>query len=223
LFREPLKITGAGRTDAGVHASGQVISFTSERDFPVERLALALNSVLPRDLSVREAAHAAEGFSARFSARARTYEYVIRNHALRSAVFGRFAYHVYKPLDRAQLERAAADLIGEHDFASFCGVVPENGGTVRTIRDVAVDYSGDLIRVRITGDGFLHRMVRNCVGTLVEIAAGDREAGAIPGILAAHDRRAAGKTAPACGLFLCGVRYDDFDSYAPAIGFAGAG
>jgi tRNA pseudouridine38-40 synthase len=201
---------------------GQVISFSAERDFAIERLALALNSVLPHDLSVRDAAHAADGFSARFSARARTYEYVIRNHALRSAVFERFAYHVYKPLDRARLEDAAQDLIGEHDFVSFCGVAPESGGTVRTIRDVRIDAAGDLIRLQITGDGFLHRMVRNCVGTLVEIAAGDREADAIASILGARDRRAAGRTAPACGLFLCGVRYDDFDSYAPAIAFAGS-
>jgi len=170
---------------------------------------------------VREAANVDEMFSARFSARARTYEYIIRNRPMRSAVSARFAHHVYRTLDRARLERAAADLVGTHDFASFCGIPPENGGTVRTVRSVAVDDAGDLLRIRIVGDGFLHHMVRNCAGTLLEIAAGGRDLDAIPQILAARDRRAAGKTAPACGLFLCGVRYDDFDSYAPAYGFEG--
>lgn len=214
-----MKVTGAGRTDAGVHATGQVVSFSSERAFPAERLAIALNSVLPADLSVREAAHCVAQFSARFSARARTYEYVLQNRPMRSAVSARYAYHVYRPLDRGLLERAAGDLVGEHDFASFCGVAPESGGTVRTVRSVEIDGARDFLRIRIVGDGFLHRMVRNCVGTLVEIAAGEREPGSIPRILAARDRRAAGRTAPACGLFLCGVQYEGFDSYAPAFGF----
>ena len=221
LFAGPAKITGAGRTDAGVHATGQVVSFSSERLFPIERLAIALNSVLPPDLSVREAGIVDDAFSARFSARARTYEYVVRRRPMRSAISARFAHHFYRALDLDRLARAAQDLVGTYDFASFCGVLPENGGTVRTVRSVRIDACGDLLRVRITGDGFLHHMVRNCVGTLLEIAAGDRDAGAIAQILAARDRRAAGKTAPACGLFLCGVRYDDFDSYAPAYGFPG--
>lgn len=168
---------------------------------------------------MREAAEAGDGFSARFSARARTYEYVILNRPLRSPLRARYAWHVHRPLDRDRLARAAADLVGTHDFVSFCGTAPEHGGTVRTIRSVTLDEAGDVLRVRIAGDGFLHRMVRNCVGTLVEIAAGTRPLDAIPAILAAADRRAAGRTAPACGLCLCGVRYDDFDSYAPAPGF----
>jgi tRNA pseudouridine38-40 synthase len=219
LFRETIKITGAGRTDAGVHATGQVISFASDRDFPADRLAIALNSVLPPDVSAREAALVDEGFSARFSARARTYEYVIKHRPMRSAVTARYAVHVYRKLDRARFERAARDLVGEHDFVSFCAIAPQNGRTIRTIHRIDVDQRGDLLRVRITGDGFLHHMVRNCVGTLLEVAAGDREVDAIPAILAARSRSAAGKTAPACGLFLCGVRYDDFDSYGPAVGF----
>ncbi len=221
IFDEPVKITGAGRTDAGVHATGQVVSFASERVFPIERLAIALNSALPADVSIREAAAEEASFSARFSARSRTYEYVVRNRPMRSAVSARFAHHVYRALDRDLLRRAALDLVGTHDFVSFCGVAPESGGTVRTIRGVTLDEAGDLLRIRVAGDGFLHHMVRNCVGTLLEIAAGEREPGAIPAILAARDRRAAGRTAPACGLFLCGVGYDAFDSYAPAYGFAG--
>ena len=221
LFAEPVKITGAGRTDAGVHASGQVVSFASARAFPIDRLAIALNSALPADVSVREAANVDAGFSARFSARARTYEYVVRLRPMRSALSARFAHHVYRPLDRDALARAARDLLGTHDFTSFCGVAPEGGNMVRTVHAIAFDEAADLLRMTIVGDGFLHHMVRNCAGTLLEIAAGDRAADAIPQILAARDRRAAGRTAPACGLFLCGVRYDGFDSYAPANGFAG--
>lgn len=204
-----------------MHATGQVVSFSSERVFPIERLAIALNSVLPADVAVREAANVDETFSARFSARSRIYEYVVRNRPMRSAVSARFAWHVHRTLDRERLERAAADLVGTHDFISFCGVPPESGGTVRTVHSVTLDAAADLIRIRIDGAGFLHHMVRNCVGTLLEIAGGEREADAIPEILAARDRRAAGKTAPACGLFLCGVGYDGFNSYAPAYGFAG--
>jgi tRNA pseudouridine38-40 synthase len=222
LFAEPVKITGAGRTDAGVHATGQVVSFSSGRLFPIERLAIALNSMLPRDLSVREGAIVEDAFSARFSAKSRTYEYVVRRRPVRSAISARFAHHFYRALDLDRLARAAQALVGTYDFTSFCGVLPENGRTtVRTVRSVAVDACGDLMRVRIVGDGFLHHMVRNCVGTLLEIGAGDRDVDAIVQIVAACDRRAAGKTAPACGLFLCGVRYEGFDSYAPAYGFPG--
>jgi tRNA pseudouridine38-40 synthase len=196
-----------------------VISFSSDRAFPVERLALALNGVLPRDISVRDAAIVAPGFSARFSARARTYEYLIHRRKTRSALSRRYAYHVYRPIDCERLERAARHLVGTHDFASFCGVAPPSGITIRTIHSVTLDEAGELLRLRLVGDGFLHHMVRNCVGTLLEIAAGERAVDAIPEIIAARDRRAAGKTAPACGLFFCGARYDDFDSYAPAWGF----
>jgi tRNA pseudouridine38-40 synthase len=174
LYDEPIKLTAAGRTDTGVHATGQVISFSSERLFPIERLALALNARLPPDISAREAAIAADGFSARHDALSRTYEYLIVNRSTPSAPVGRLAHHVWKAIDPARFERAAADLIGEYDFLAFCGVLPARGPTVRAVDD-------------------------------------------IPRIIASRDRKQAGYTAPACGLFLAGVSYPDFDSYRPAI------
>jgi len=212
LFAEPVKISSAGRTDAGVHASGQVISFRTERAFPDGRLGLALNGNLPPDVSVRRVDEVAAGFSARFDALERTYEYRILNRPLPSALERRFAHHVYRPFDLDLARRAAADLLGEHDFVAFCGLLPEHGGTVRTVHAVGLERAGDRITVRISGRGFLHRMVRIGVGTLIEIATGRRAPDDIPAILASRDRRRAGYTAPAAGLCLAGVRYPDFDS-----------
>jgi len=212
LFAQTVKISAAGRTDAGVHASGQVISFHAERAFPIDRLALALNGNLPRDVSVRDAALAPDGFSARFDAVTRTYEYRIINRPMPSALDRRFAHHVHRSLDVGLARRAATALLGEHDFEALCAILPERGGSVRQIHAIDIDRSGDRIVLRIAGSGFLHRMVRITVGTLVEIATGRRDPGDMPAILASKDRRRAGYTAPACGLALVGVRYLGFDS-----------
>lgn len=212
LFGESVKITSAGRTDAGVHASGQVVSFQTTRAFPAGRLGLALNGNLPSDVSVRRVDEVADGFSARFDAEARTYEYRILNRQLPSAFERRFAHHVHQPFDLDVARRAAAALVGEHDFVAFCGMLPPHGGTVRTVHDAGIERAGDLITVRIAGRGFLHRMVRISVGTLIEIATGRRDPDDIPAILASKDRRRAGYTAPANGLCLVGVRYPDLDS-----------
>ena len=212
LFVETVKISAAGRTDAGVHASGQVVSFRTGRAFPEGRLALALNGNLPHDASVRDVAVVPDGFSARFDAEARTYEYRIINRPLPSALDRRFAHHVHRAFDVALARRASAALLGEHDFVALCAILPARGGTVRQIHAIDVDRTGDRIVVRISGSGFLHRMVRITVGTLVEIATGRRDPGDIPRILASKDRKQAGYTAPACGLSLIGVRYPGFDS-----------
>lgn len=213
LFEEPVKITAAGRTDTGVHASGQVISFITARSFPFDRLAIALNSTLPSDISVRDVAVVADGFSARFSAREREYVYAIFNRPDRSALLAHRAFHVYRrPLDLDAMRAAVAPLIGEQDFRSFCGVLPESGVTIREVRSLEIEARGDFVRVAIRADGFLHRMVRTIVGTLVECGLQRRDPASLPAILAARDRRAAGLTAPAHGLYLAGVRYDDYDS-----------
>lgn len=214
LFHEQVSVAAAGRTDAGVHATGQVISARTQRDFPVERLALALNASLPTDVTVREAAVVQDDFSARFDARERVYEYLIWTRATPSAVVRRWTHHVYRPIDDALLARAGEDLIGTHDFMAFCGVLPELGGTVRTVNAFEVEREGDLVRVRIAAEGFLHRMVRIAVGTAIEIATGRRDPAEIPAIIASRDRRRAGYTAPPSGLFLAGARYAGFDSYS---------
>jgi tRNA pseudouridine38-40 synthase len=214
LLRHDVKITAAGRTDAGVHATGQVVSLKTEAAFPFDRLAIALNSALPKDVAIRDVAIVGEDFSARFSAVERTYVYVIFNHPEPSPLLARYAYHVWAPLDLERFLEGAAHVIGEHDFRSFCGMLPESGPTIRTVKSLTAQRNGDVIRVEIRADGFLHRMVRTIAGTLVECATGRRDPESLPETLRARDRSAAGLTAPPQGLYLAGVRYrDGFDSF----------
>jgi tRNA pseudouridine38-40 synthase len=214
LLRHDVKITSAGRTDSGVHATGQVVSWKTEATFPFERFAIAANSALPRDVTVRSVEIADDAFSARFSATERTYVYAVYNAPVPSALLRRTAYHVWSPIDMDRFRAGARHLIGEHDFRTFCGMLPERGPTVRTVTLLDADRRGDVIRIEIRADGFLHRMVRTIVGTLVECASGRRRPEDIPAMLEVRDRTAAGATAPAHGLYLAGVRYSDgFDSF----------
>ena len=206
LLREPITVTAAGRTDGGVHASGQVISFTTHADFPFARLAIAANAVLPADCSVRDAVIEDDEFSARFSALERTYVYVVYNAPQRSALAARYAHHVARPLDVEAMRAAAAPLVGEHDFRSFAAA-GDAAGSVRVVRAVTIQPHGGLIAIEISADGFLHHMVRTIVGTLVECGAERRDARGVAAVLAAKNRAAAGTTAPARGLCLAGVRY----------------
>ena len=220
LLREPVKVTGAGRTDSGVHATGQVVSFSTTRAFPVERLAVALNALLPRDCSVRDAAEVGQEFSARFSARERVYVYAVLNEPGRGALIERFAWHVPRQLDIESMAVAGACLLGEHDFRAFSVPAPEPA--VRNVRRLLIERLERLVRVEIAADGFLHHMVRVIVGTLVECGEGRRHPAEPAAILASADRSAAGITAPPQGLYLAGVRYPDgYDSYAEPPVFAG--
>ncbi len=215
LFDAPIKIACAGRTDAGVHATGQVVSCATDRAFPFERVVLALNTVLPHDVRARASEIVADGFSARFHALERRYVYAILRRGYGSALLARRAYHFWRALDVERMRAAVPHLIGERDFRSFCGILPENGNTVRTVKHLAIEERGDLLRVEIAADGFVHRMVRTIVGTLLECGTGRRDPHAMAAVVAARKRSAAGLTAPAHGLYLAGVRYDDgFDSYA---------
>ncbi|MBV8581161.1 MAG: tRNA pseudouridine(38-40) synthase TruA [Candidatus Eremiobacteraeota bacterium] len=215
LFHEPVKITAAGRTDAGVHATGQVVSFAAARDFPIGRLILAINGTTPSDLVVRDAQVVPDGFSARFDALERAYDYLILNRGFPSAVWRARAWHVARPIDDARFLAAAAPLLGEHDFVTFCGEAPERGTTVRELRAIDLTRHDELLRVTVRGNAFLHRMVRVLVGTLVGCATGYRDVDFARRALEARDRAAAGATAPAHGLYLAGVRYAGFDSYRP--------
>jgi tRNA pseudouridine38-40 synthase len=214
LFDEPVKVTGAGRTDSGVHASGQVVSLSTAARFPYERLAVALRGILPSDLSVRQTDVVEEGFSARFSARRRTYVYAILNRGQPSALLNRYCWHVARPLDFECMRDAGTCLVGEHDFRSFAAAAAEER-TLRTVFGLQLEPRGELVRVEIAADGFLHHMVRTIVGTLVECGTGRRDPAGIPGVLAACDRSAAGLMAPAAGLYLAGIRYaGGYDSFA---------
>lgn len=214
LLQHPVKITSAGRTDSGVHASGQVVSWKTQTAFPFERFAIAANSTLPGDVAIRQVAIVDDAFSARFNALERVYVYAIHNRREPSSLLARYAWHAWSPIDLNAFLAGARHLIGEHDFRSFCGMLPESGPTTRTVRMLDARRKGDILRVEIRADGFLHRMVRTIVGTLVECGTGRRDPESIPQILAARDRAAAGLTAPPQGLYLAGVRYTDgFDSF----------
>ncbi len=220
LFGEPIKVTAAGRTDSGVHATGQVVSFETNARFTFERLARALNGVLPRDCSVREAAVAEPDFSARHCANERTYLYAILNRTERSALLAPYAWHVVPPLDLAAMRAAAERFIGEHDFRAFSAPPRMNSGddgvsTVRTVRRFTVSPLGDVVRLEVAANGFLRRMVRALAGVLVECGRGRRTPDEIPALLKAAERLSLGSLAPAHGLYLAGVCYaDGYDSFA---------
>jgi tRNA pseudouridine38-40 synthase len=214
LLRHDVKLTAAGRTDAGVHATGQVVSLKTEAAFPFERLPIALNSALPKDVAIRDVAVVPESFSARFSAVERTYVYAIFNHPEPSPLLARYAYHVWAPMNLGRFMEGGQHILGEHDFRSFCGMLPESGPTIRTVKLLKAERFEDIVRVEIRADGFLHRMVRTIVGTLVECATGRRDPASLPEMIQSRDRAAAGLTAPPQGLYLAGVRYrDGFDSF----------
>jgi tRNA pseudouridine38-40 synthase len=208
IARPPMRLMGAGRTDAGVHAEGQVASVTLATRLDGETLRRALNAKLPEDVAVLAAEPRPDSFDARRDALAKRYRYQLWNAELPSPLRAARFWHVREPLDLAALRAGAARLVGTHDFTSFRGT----GSAVRTatrtltLVDVAGEPGGEL-RIAIEGDGFLRHMVRNAVGTLVEVGLGRRPSAWIDEVLAARDRAAAGRTAPACGLTLEWVRY----------------
>lgn len=207
LTEQDVRVSGAGRTDAGVHALGQVVSFRASTRIPTERLATAMNSVLPEDVRAVEACETDEAFHARFSAKSRAYVYVILNRQEPSAVWRRFAHHVRQRLDVGAMEEGARRLIGEMDFAAWANALGDVQTTVRRVLRCSVRRRGHLILLAVEATGFLHGMVRNIAGTLIQVGHGKREPADIERITASRDRSQAGPTAPACGLCLVRVRY----------------
>jgi tRNA pseudouridine38-40 synthase len=210
LTGETIRINGAGRTDAGVHARGQVAAFRSACDIPIEKMARAINSRLPKDISVISTEDVPESFDPRRGAKRKLYRYTIINSPLRPALLRNFAWHVAWPLNRELMRQAAAEFVGTHDFASFCHAECNRNAvnTVRTVDRSELLIDGDNLYYEIEGRSFLYNMVRTLAGMLVEIGRGKFPADSIPSIMAARDRRAAGMTAPAPGLCLEWIRYD---------------
>lgn len=207
VLGEPVKLSVAGRTDAGVHARGQVASFTTASSVEPERLKEALNGALAPEVVVVDAVYAPEDFDARFSAMAREYVYRIHEAALPDPSTAAFVWHRPGHLRLGPMREAAGLLVGEHDFASFCRHPGRDRSTVRDLRRLTVSRRGDVVSIRAIANAFLHQMVRSLVGTLVAVGEGRLEAGAMPAILAARDRATAGRPAPARGLTLERVRY----------------
>lgn len=207
------RIMASGRTDAGVHALGQVVVFQSETPLAPEVLQRGLNAILPDDIAVLEVADVAEGFHPTRHAVRKRYRYVIHNGPVRDVFQRRYCWHyTCARLDAEAMHRAAAALLGKHDFSSFETSGAEREHSVRTISDIRVERGNgddrDRVTIEVEADGFLYNMVRTIVGTLVDVGRGFRPE-AWPGeVLRALDRRAAGKTAPPQGLFLVRVEYD---------------
>jgi len=206
VLRAPCHLSVAGRTDAGVHAAGQVASFAVRDPVDLERLQRSVNRMLAPEIVIRSARVAPEGFDARHSATAREYRYRIDTAPWPDPFEARFVWHRPGLLSVARMRAAARHLEGDHDFASFCRT-PPRGGTIRTLRRLTVAADGPLVAVRARADAFLHQMVRSLVGTLVAVGAGELEPHDLPGILRARDRSAAAPVAPPHGLTLERVVY----------------
>ena len=207
LTGEQIAVTGSSRTDAGVHALGLCAHFDSATRIPPEKLAFALNTMLPPDIRIRESALAPEGFHARYSACGKVYRYRFFNSRHDCAIGRQYAAHVPLVLDVERMNREAQALVGTHDFEAFAASGSVVKSTVRTIYRVQVTRRGDEVELLVLGDGFLYNMVRIIAGTLMEIGTGKRETGAIARAIETKDRLALGQTAPAKGLTLMRVLY----------------
>jgi tRNA pseudouridine38-40 synthase len=209
-----VRILGAGRTDAGAHASGQVIAFDVVWRHTTSDLHRALNAVLPNDIAIRHLATTHSAFHPRFDARWRRYHYTILNQPIRSPLWSRVTYHVPEPLDIDALRQASRPLIGSHDFAAF-GKPTCGDNTVRHVlqaewsAECPEEIDGRLLIFKITANAFLHRMVRRIVGTLVRVGQGDLVPDEVKALLEAKDRAATGPPVPACGLCLVKVEYTE--------------
>lgn len=206
---------GSGRTDAGVHALAQVMTFVTESSVPTENFLKALNDILPASVRVLQVSEAPADFHARHSAEAKTYRYRIYRESICPPFLARYVWHYPYPLDEEAMARAASFVVGEHDFTSFAAVDPERGredepaSNVRTIFFCSWERTGEELIYTVRGSGFLHHMVRNLVGTFILVGRGTLPPDDVTRILEARKRSAAGATAPASGLYLVSVEYPD--------------
>lgn len=206
LLGEKIQVIGASRTDAGVHALGNVAVFDTECRMPAEKISYALNQRLPEDIRIQKSEEVAPDWHPRRCESRKTYEYRIYRGEFPMPVKRLYSYFIYHPLDVDSMRKAAALLEGEHDFRSFCQTGAQVESTVRTIYSVEIEEQGAELVIRVCGNGFLYNMVRIIAGTLIEVGRGSRRPEDMTAVLQAVDRSAAGPTAPAHGLTL--VRYE---------------
>jgi tRNA pseudouridine38-40 synthase len=205
---ERVRVNASGRTDAGVHALGQVVNFFTTAEYSPDVLVRAINARLPDDVIVRDAADVPQSFDANHDAKRKLYRYVIHDGAVPDVFLRRYCCRSRRPLDAAAMRRAAEPVRGRHDFHSFETDWPNRMSSVRTITHLAVNRFGDLIWIDVEADGFLYNMVRAIAGTLMNVGRGYWPEERVAEILNAEDRAQAGPTAPAQGLFLVRVSYD---------------
>lgn len=212
LLGEEITVVGASRTDAGVHSLGNVCIFDTHTRIPAEKISYALNARLPEDIVVQDSCEVGMDFHPRFSKSKKTYEYRVLNRKFRMPTMRRDTYFYHYPLDVEKMQKAASYLVGEHDFKSFCSVHTQAETTVRTIYSCSVKQDGELIKIIVQGNGFLYNMVRIIAGTLVEVGAGKRKPEEVLAMLDSLDRQTAGPTAPACGLTMIGLEYEEMEN-----------
>lgn len=211
LLGEEIHVIGASRTDSGVHADGNVAVFDTSARMPAERISYALNTRLPQDIRIQDSCEVPSDFHPRFQRTVKTYEYRICSRKFPDPCSRLYSLFYYWELDVEQMKKAAAYLLGEHDFTSFCTKKEEVTNCVRTIYSLDIEKTGDQIVIRIRGNGFLYNMVRIITGTLLRVGGGLIKPEQISEILAARDRSAAAETAPAHGLKLVKIEYPDYE------------
>ena len=205
---EKIELIASGRTDAGVHALGQVANFKTKTKIPVEKLAIAINSKLKKSVIIKSAQKVEERFHSRYNCKEKTYRYVINNSSQGSAIFRNLEYHFPVKLNIEAMKSAIKFFEGEHDFKAFKSSGTSSKNSVRTIYKAIVKQEGEKIIIELTGNGFLYNMVRIISGTLLDVGLGKIQAEEIPEIIESKDRQRAGKTLPAHGLYLVEVKYD---------------
>lgn len=205
---EEVELIGSGRTDAGVNAIAQVANFKTENKIETYKIPYALNSQLKKSIRIQSAEEVDEKFHSRYACKKKTYQYTINNTEQGTAIFRNMQYHFSTKLDDAKMNEAIKYLIGEHDFKSFKASGTSNKSSVRKIFDAKVWREGNLVKIQLTGNGFLYNMIRIISGTLVDVGIGKIEPEQVKQILEDQDRNSAGKTLPACGLCLMNVEYD---------------
>lgn len=211
LLGEQIVVSGASRTDSGVHSLGNIAVFDTNTRMPADKIAFALNQRLPEDIVVQGSCEVEDGWHPRYQNSRKTYEYRILNRTFRMPTRRLDTYFYHYPLDVEKMKKAASYLGGEHDFKSFCAIGAQVKTTVRTIYACDVEKEGDIITIRVTGNGFLYNMVRIIAGTLVQVGGGAIEPEAVKEILAKKDRSAAGPTAPAHGLTMMGIEIENVE------------
>lgn len=207
LLQEPIKVIGASRTDAGVHALGNVAVFDTHARMPADKISYAMNTRLPNDIRIQDSCQVAEDFHPRFCETVKTYEYRIWNHRFPDPTKRLYSFFYYHPLDVKKMRQGASYLVGEHDFKSFCTHKPEVTNTVRRIHSLEVEQDQNMITLRVTGSGFLYNMVRIIAGTLNRVGGGFYQPEYVKEILECKDRELAGETARPEGLTLVEIKY----------------
>lgn len=208
ITKEEVDLIGSGRTDAGVHALGQVANFKTNSQISIEKLPLAINSQLKNSIVIKEAEEVNERFHSRYNAKRKTYRYIINNSKCGTAIYRNLEYSYPFKLDAEKMKQASKYFEGEHDFKAFKSSGTSSKNSVRTIYKAIVKQEGEKIIIELTGNGFLYNMVRIISGTLLDVGLGKIQPEEIPEVIESKDRQRAGKTLPAHGLYLVEVKYD---------------